>query len=330
MLTRVETQAVSVARAPIPAPVSAPASAPEPEPPASPALPSAVVAAAPELDPIDARYPLHGVAFHVLAQVYSEPSDKAEVIGYLRRGGTLRAKPGVKGRGCNTRWHELLGGGFVCAGRGFQLGTTPQTFTPSPAAPALQDDLPYAYEKTLGRDVPQYVHLPSEREERDTSAQLAQMKSATVAQASDLERKRESVELSAKAASTSKAPEATDEPQLPSLVRMVMQPGFYVSVDGHEQDGARSLTRTVRGAYVRTEAMTPVPVPRMHGVSLSGSDAFPLALNFHPASASYRRDASTGVLVRADTLSLMQAFSLTGQSLIQNGQRYLLARDGTW
>ena len=80
------------------------------------------------------RYPLHGVAFHLQAQIFSEPNERGQVIGYLRRGTRFRAASGKAGKGCDRAWHELASGGFVCAGRGFALGKTPQDFEPSPAA----------------------------------------------------------------------------------------------------------------------------------------------------------------------------------------------------
>ena len=45
------------------------------------------------------RYPLQGIAFHVLAQVYSEPSARGEVVGYFRRGAVFRAARGQRGGG---------------------------------------------------------------------------------------------------------------------------------------------------------------------------------------------------------------------------------------
>lgn len=278
---------------------------------------------------IDLTYPLYGVAFHMLAQVYAEPSDSAAVVGYLRRGGLLRAKEGVRGKGCDTRWHAVLGGGFVCAGRGFLLGDEPQAFTPSPGAPSLHDALPYPYAKTLAREVPQYVRLPSVLEERETAAQLASLLVATVAQTSALARKSDDAALLAKAgdahAKTVPAAQA-----LPALVRMVMQPGFYVSVDGRETDGERALVRTVRGAYVPAETLGSVEISAVHGAALRGDDVFPLALSHRKSAHDYRRDPMTGALTRAEPLALLDARTITDRTLLHERKRYLLARDGSF
>ncbi len=279
----------------------------------------------------DAKYPLYGVAFHMQAQVYEAPTDSAAVVGYFRRGGLFRAKPGVRGKGCDTLWHALLGGGYVCAGRGFLLGKTPQSFAASPAAPSLQDDLPYPYGKTLAHDVPQYWKLPSAVEERDTLTQLTQLRPGRMAEASELARKSESPVLAAKNAVALPPAAAGAGAPLPSLVRIVMQPGFYVSIDGEEQDGERSLTRTVRGAYVRAGTLTPVVIPPLHGHelnSLGSRDVFPLALAYRANAPSYHRDPQTGALLRGEGLTLMQAMTLTHATLLQGGRRYLLARDG--
>jgi hypothetical protein len=116
----------------------------------------------------DAAYPLHGVVFHFVAQVFADPS-AARPIGYMRRGSQFRAKAGVRGSGCSTTWHEVPGGGFVCRGQGFLVGESPQTFEPSPGPAALDDALPYNYAFTQRDGVIQYWRLPTMAEE--TAAQ---------------------------------------------------------------------------------------------------------------------------------------------------------------
>ena len=51
--------------------------------------------------------------------VHDIPSERLHEITALPRG-----------------WHEVEGNGYVCRGEGFQLGTTPQTFEPSPVPPS--------------------------------------------------------------------------------------------------------------------------------------------------------------------------------------------------
>ena len=84
------------------------------------------------------EYPLHGVAYHFLAQVHRRPDASSPVVGYMRRGAQFRAQSGLRGPGCARGWRRVPGGGFVCRGEGFALGDSPQTFDPSPVAPAAR------------------------------------------------------------------------------------------------------------------------------------------------------------------------------------------------
>lgn len=113
-----------------------------------------------EREAFETTYPLHGVCYHYLAQVFAR-ADRSRVIGYMRRGAQFRAKRRVRGRDCEGGWHETPGGGFVCAGNGYRLGDEPQFFEGSPRPPALEAALPYPYAFTTRDDVLQYWRLPS-------------------------------------------------------------------------------------------------------------------------------------------------------------------------
>ncbi|HEX7477660.1 MAG TPA: L,D-transpeptidase [Polyangiales bacterium] len=281
----------------------------------------------PRVSPVDrsaTEYPLYGVAFHVLAQVFSEPSDTAVVTGYFRRGGQLRAKRGLHGKGCNTLWHELSGGGFVCAGRGFLLGTEPQTFDDSPTAATLHEDLPYSYGKTLQADALQYYRMPSRSEESASHAQLA-----ATAKLHGSAKQDASPAAAKRGDDAAKTLEATDADALPGNVRMQMRPGFYVSVDKQDESDGRVFARTVRGAYVRADALGPVSVSPLHGTTMLTDQALPLGLVYRAGTPHMRRDAMTGALQADGKLSLMQPFALTDEVVTQGNRRYRVARDGS-
>ncbi len=123
----------------------------------------------------EAAYPLHGVVYHFVAQVFGEP-DGERPIGYMRRGSQFRTKAAVRGRECRA-WHEVPGGGFVCSGRGFMIGETPQTFEPSPNPAALEDALPYLYAYTRRDVVPQYFRLPTMTEETEAEEAIRDLAS---------------------------------------------------------------------------------------------------------------------------------------------------------
>ncbi len=280
----------------------------------------------PPVDPereLEKAFPLYGMAFHLLAQVFSEPSDKAVVTGYLRRGSAFRAKPAVRGRGCDTQWHEILPGGFVCAGRGFLLGKTPQSFAGAPGAPVLHEDLPYAYGKTLAPDLPQFFRQPSPTQEAQASALLAQAATLRARLSHTSAKQPASTELLAKTTgdTTSAAP-------LPELVRMAMQPGFYVSFDGNVDADAGAFARTVRGAYVRADALTSVSVPHLHGATLHAKEALPLGLVYRKGAARMMRNPMSGLLEANGSFAFMDVLSLADESVVQAGKRYRMTRDG--
>ena len=250
-----------------------------------------------------ARYPLYGVAFQALSQVFDKPDVNSFVIGLMRRGTTLRAsepiKTAMKGHGCDGTWHELWTRGYICRGLGFQLGRTPQTFTPAPAPAALYDALPYPYAKNTSKVALQYFRVPTESEQKESEASFAAMQA--LLEAEEAEEPDEPVAL----------PEPTDDETatepgqgvpLPPLVRMAMAPGFYVSVDGFEQAGDRTFTRTVRGAYVETKSLTEVTLPAPAGGPIAANERLPLGIVFRDGAKVSERDAITGQLAATGAL----------------------------
>jgi hypothetical protein len=259
----------------------------------------------------DQRFSQYGVAFHVLAQVMSEPSEHAEVIGYMRRGARFRATQGRAGRGCDRAWHELATGGFVCAGRGFALGPRPEDFEGAPVAPALYDPLPYRYAKNVAAVALQYWRIPTREEERIASQLVAAAPPPLL----------HAVEGTADAG-------AAAELKLPDFARMPMQPGFYVSVDREEQDGTRAFVRTVRGAYVEAKALVEVGNGRAPGVVLHAASDLPLGIAHRAATKLLERDPLSGELRPALTLARFDAVPLTDARVQHDGKSFLLTRAG--
>jgi hypothetical protein len=316
-------------------------------------------AGTPALADIERSYPLHGLATYMMAQVYSEPSERGIVIGYLRRGGRLRAKPGELGTGCDTRWYAVLGGGFVCEGRSFLIGETPPAFEALPVAPALYDGLPYAYAKITAVDAPLYYRAPTPDEERALASFLAQNAQAKpslrvlnqqnlIAQAkqnllartkagqrkqskpSPLAQTKQRGQLASGAKQFDPKPSAAVTPTvLPDFVRMLMQPGFYVSVDGREEtpDGG-TLLRTVRGNLARTHGELDVHASTLHGVQIEPGKADGLAFVYRSGVPSFQRDPMTGVISRATPLHALEALTVTDEVVRDTHHEYRVTRDG--
>ncbi len=281
---------------------------------------------------LDERFPLHGVAVHMLAQVFAEPRFDAEVLGYLRRGARVRASVGgAAASGCPRRFHELSTGGFVCDGQGFLFGAGPQHFEPSPPPPALHDALPYRYAKTSTATL-QYWRIPTASEERDALARLSA-----------------SPELVTLAART---PNATAALALPDYLRMAMEPGFYVSVDRDEDvmsdashvplvepgvepelpasgsDDTRGFVRTVRGAYVPRAPLQEVAPPPGIGVVLGDELALPLGIVNRAAAKVWQRDPLGGEPRPLEPLPRHTAVSLVADAPASIGGDRVLTRTG--
>lgn len=295
------------------APAGEPPAGPAEEPPAGPAE-----------DPSPApSYPQHGVSFHFLAHVFAEPSLSSPTVGHMRRGARFRATDPVEGSDCDEGWHGVPGGGFICRGRGYLLGSEPRSFTPSPVAPALEEPLPYAYRRVVRDDVPQYWRLPSREEEARFDAWRAS----------------DEATADTDGGIATAEPGASDIPDAgpvdgggdgrPDYVRLVMRRGFYVSVDREEEtDDGRRFVRTVRGTYVPAEALAPVEPGKSPGVRLGGHRTLPLALVYRRSPTRWRIAPETGALVRAGRFDHLEAFRVR-QRIELRGRDFVVASDGS-
>lgn len=314
---------------------------PEPEPPPPPHDAEAEARAREEAAraTFEAEWPLHGIAYHFLAQVRARPDSSSPVVGYVRRGSRFRAKAGVRGPGCPRSWHEVVGGGFVCRGEGFLVGEGPQSFEPSPVPPALEDALPYAYAYVARQDAPQYWRVPSVSEEAAATSLIAAMRArAAQAAAAVAEEGAPSAEPDLEAppggAPTTDAIAVSDAgvadagTPLPPFLRMRMLRGFYVSVDREEVDGGRRFFRTVRGSYVPADVLAEAQPPLMRGVVLGGEWRPPLAFVFRRGVRTLVRDPVSGALSQSDPIDFHAPLLLEDEVIERRGSRYRIARDG--
>lgn len=308
----------------------------------------------------DARFPNHGVTFHFLARVRAEPNQSAPVIGYMRRGARFRASERVPGVGCARGWFEVPGDGFVCRGEGFLIGELPPSFEPTPVPPALDDALPYAYAWVPRDDIAQYWHLPTEGEEARVGEIFAGLRRRaeaaaavpapepeaaeepeTVEQAAVDETTIEAppppgsadddtVEEEAPAVNTSLAPveaPSVDPLEIPDFVRLRMRRGFYVSLDREERDGPRHFYRTVRGAYVRADAVAPNEPPDHRGVTLGGQWQLPVAFVYRGNTSQLRRVGTSNRFREVGRLDKHTPLRVL-DTLERLGQRYAVTRGG--
>jgi hypothetical protein len=260
-----------------------------------------------EAQDVARRYPAYGVTLHHMTYVYEQPKRKVRPIGYLRRGSRFRASEEIsRGKDCERGWFEVLGGGYFCNGEGVSIDSQPPPFDDSPVLPALGDPFPYRYRKIVTHGLVQYLKLPTPAEENAALAAIAMLP----VQAGTLD-----------------APALP----LPNNVRMRMEPGFYVSLDREVDapDDGRPFVRTVRGGFVRREQLTDAMQPPGMGVGLGEQHTLPLAFVFRSGAPVMERDPVSGELVKtAEAWPLHGAHSLTGESLVKQGRRYFVTRDG--
>lgn len=284
----------------------------------------------------DREWPLHGVCYHYLAHVRARPDSTSPIVGYMRRGAQFRAKAGARGPGCSRGWHEVVGGGFVCRGEGFQIGDTTQVFEGSPVAPALDAAMPYAYAYVGRSDAPQYWRAPSANEVADGAAVMERLRE---------QRARAVAAAAASAAASSASEDGGPDPgleappqlqstevvaptTLPSFFRMRMERGFYVSVDREEMVGDTRFYRTIRGAYVPADAMTVATPPSMRGVVLGGAWRAPLGFVYRRGAQSFARDPVTGALSAGTTLDYHAPLLLQDDTIERRGNVHRITRQG--
>ena len=264
------------------------------------------------VDTVSSRYPAFGITLHFMAHVYEEPRKTARVVGYLRRGARFRASEEVSRNGCRKGWFEIFGGGNVCADEAFLIDSHPPRYESVPNPPAIWEPMPYPYAKVVAHDVPQYYRLPSPEEEALVLGLLATSDATTP----------DTQEADA-------GPTIAD--QLRSMLRVRMQPGFYVSIDGEARDEEhqRAFTRTVRGSYLRSERLVPASAPQGIGVTLGQEYRLPLALVYRSGAPVMGLDPVSGELTKTgEDWPLHSAHSLSGESLVRGGRRYYATVDG--
>ena len=299
----------------------------------------------------DRAYPRYGVVYHFLAQVFAQPSSRARVVGYMRRGATFRAKAPVAGVGCSGGWHEIPGDGFVCKGNGFQIGDEPQSFEPSPVPPALEDTLPYAFAKTVRDDVPQFWALPTTEQQSGAGRAMAQLRAeddrlaaavleitATASAATTASPVVEG-EAPAQADSVVAPPPpgqtevvgnavATPADALPDYLRMRMLKGFYVSLDRSEDGEAGRFYRTVRGGYVWRDELVMATPPSMRGVVLGGEWQLPMAFVFRSGVRRLHVDPASGAIVDDGTIGRHTPLVVAQDDFWRRDKRYIVSDEG--
>lgn len=280
-------------------------------------------------------YPLHGVAFHYLAQVHPAPDTTTRPVGYIRRGAQFRARRlGTPVAGCPDGFYELAEGGFVCRGEGFLIGETPRNFHPAPPAADRAEALPYAYRR-VAQPTFQYWRRPTDDEAEGLEGLATERTREGDAKPTGPGLETESESMSEPPRTEEEATQARDdagresERPWPDFVRFDMPKGFYVSVPktdrtqpfgtgagnegptldtAHPPDAAEdgpTFATTLRGTFVPDAPLSEaVTAPGSYGVALSRGGAWRLPVAFIARTAQrFAYAPETGHLSPADALS---------------------------
>jgi hypothetical protein len=105
------------------------------------------------------------LAFQFDAPVFRHPGLARRPAGVVRRNTRLAVERTVEGEGCDKSWVELVGGGYVCSGDGFEVNSDPDPLVEPlrVVPPAVDRALPYRYAK-VKTPAPLYWRLPTAEE----------------------------------------------------------------------------------------------------------------------------------------------------------------------
>lgn len=99
--------------------------------------------------------------------IYAKPSAKRSTkIGYAQEGALLPITGNtVKGEGCTPGYHEVVGGGYICAEAGTTNVNDPR-ITNAPKQPNLDAILPFTYARNSRNGAPLYRAVPSREQQK--------------------------------------------------------------------------------------------------------------------------------------------------------------------
>ena len=114
---------------------------------------------------------------------------------------------------------------------------------------------------------------------------------------------------------------------IPDFVRLRMRRGFYVSLDAEERDGNRRFYRTVRGAYVRADAVSANEPPSHRGIILGGRWQLPIAVVYRGNTSRLRRVGTSDRFREVGRLEKHTPLRVV-DTLERHGQTYAITPTG--
>ncbi len=237
-----------------------------------------------------AAWPGRVRAFHFVTFLYASGERDAPVLGYLRRGTRLVARP------LHGALVEVPGGmGRLREGLALEpvrlLG-----FVPPPAD--VREVVPYRYSRVL--------------------APWTLVLDRPSASAEAFEALRETVALEASSPDAGVDAGAESPPE---GVRDVLRKGFVIVEAARVSEGGAEWVRTLRGGWVPAGDLTAVTPPGARGVVLGGRWRLPLAFVVSGGARQWSWDADAGRLVGPRPVARGQLFPVRSSTMVEQGGR---------
>jgi hypothetical protein len=226
-------------------------------------------AAAPSVDASGpdpfAEFPLYGLIAGTVVTVRKSADPTAVPLGWLRRGETVRLKPGQeKTPTCNSGWYPVHPRGFVCAGEGIEVTPEPPKVVEDERGEANRNaPLPYQYYLVKDAKVAEFHQVPSRDQQRAAQA-YADAWQALLGEGNE---KKLASFLEGK---------LPGQPQRHAAIRRFLERGYYVASTGITVRSQRRFAHTVRGSFVKEQQLTPKSGAQFQGVELGKEQALPV------------------------------------------------------
>ncbi|MBK8010276.1 MAG: L,D-transpeptidase [Deltaproteobacteria bacterium] len=267
------------------------------------------------IEQTSARYPYFVMASRFSAPIYDTYRRGREIVGGMWRGGTKSGRRVRTKETCQRgqgRWYKLRGGGYVCNRVGFTVSRAKPRLVTRQRDPAVEAPLPFRYARVIDKGALRLNRLPTRTELRTLDARRWTKGNA------------------------------------PKIVAEEMFGDFFLSIDQERKHLGRRYYRTVRGQYVRAEAIQLRDPPPMLGVRLTRDDAnaqdsaesgpydsgSDLAITDLPVAFTYGEEerfvfcrSADDALERCGTADKHARFSVRG-ALTIDGDRYVRGQPG--
>lgn len=276
---------------------------PETDAPATTTPPGADGPVVTEESEIDRLFPVHGAVTGTRLRIFSEASEEAPVVGWLRTGARIRlSREKQPATGCRGGFSQVWPTGWVCTAEGIESrdelieveepslegwkedqveGAAARGALVLPPGPR-DEPLPYDYYFVKETTVPEYHRLPSRNEQR-----------AALAFAAHYE---ELLSFNERRAAAYLGGETGNGPPGTAIAARYLDRGFMVASGGVELRASRRFVRTTGGRFIKQSQLEGRTGADFRGVELGEDVQLPVAWALRTGRPWVRREADDGTV----------------------------------